>query len=83
MSGDKKSEPDRGSAGWRDYARTENVGERDGDDDLEETEEQVPQGQGAADADGDGKPDPPVGSSDFLSRDVKTELEKDRLKGEG
>ena len=82
MSGQKKDEPDRTSEGWRDYTETESVGRRDGVDDLEETEEQIRQGEGAADADGDGRPDPAPGSSDFVSRDVKTELDKDRLKGD-
>ena len=80
MSGQKKEKPDRTDEGWRDYTDAESVGERDGADDLKETEDTVRRQGGRADADGDGKPDPALGSSDFVSRDVKTELDKDRLK---
>ena len=80
MSGQKKEKPDRTDEGWRDYTDTESVGERDGVKDLKETEETVHREEGEADADGDAKPDPALGSSDFVSRDVKTELDKDRLK---
>ena len=80
MSGQKKDRPDRAEPGWRDYAGTENIGRRDGVDELDETEAQIRRDE---DADGDGRREPSVGSSDFLSRDAKTELEKTRLRNKG
>ena len=82
MSGDKTDKPDPREPGWRDYKEAESVGRRDGADELEETEEQVRSDENA-DVDGDGTPDPAIGSSDFVSRDVETELRKDRLKDKG
>lgn len=60
--------------GWSDYKDAEDVGERDGEEEVAETEEQLRQD---ADVDGDGRPEPTVGSSDDVSRDVETELQKD------
>lgn len=80
MSGRKKEEPDRTDPGWRDYAETESVGRPEPADDLEETEEQI---SGGADPDGDGTPERTVGSSPFVSRDVKTEVKKKRMKDKG
>lgn len=73
MSGRKDQKPDPAERGWMDYRKTEDIGERE----VDETEEQIRRGE---DVDGDGTPDPAVGSSDFVSRDVKTELEKDTLR---
>lgn len=77
MTGRMKREPDPADPGRKDYRDTENIGERDGRDPLVETEETV---DPHLDADGDGRPEPTIGSSDDVSRDVKTELDKARLR---
>lgn len=70
--------PDPADPGREDYRDVEHIDERDGSDPTVETEETVRRPD--PDPDGDGRPEPTIGSSDDLGRDVETELQKDLIR---